>query len=448
MMAPIDATTARTAQEFVNLLAERLSDPASVAEAIRAKPREGAGRAVVHWDPRALADGCPGMALFFGALQGYRPDAPNVAHAYLAAAISSECPSPTDSLFYGVPSVAFAARAVERRPGDYAELLSVADEQVAACAESLLSLDEPRVRSGIAGVPMPIYDVVSGLSGLGRYLLACGEGQRSLTERIMRHLVALTRPVVLRGHSVPGWWTPDSHPEGLFDVGLAHGISGPLALLSIAYEKGIRVQGHERAIRTIVEWLLARRGHDEHGPYWPATISTEHEISPSAAGPPARAGWCYGAPGVSRALFLASRALKEPQWCDAALDTLCSVLRRPPAQQYIHDATMCHGAAGLTRIVHLMARDAVGHAGSDELAAALPGCIANIVARAAPEHPFVWDSQGAWGEDGSYRSDERAHRPGYLDGAAGVALTLHACLEPDEDEAHGSLPWDAALLLR
>ena len=103
--------------------------------------------------------------------------------------------SPSDCLFAGMPSLAFAARSAARRAGEYAKLLSTTDKVVVARAGQILADDEPRVRAGVAGVHMAVYDVIGGLSGLGRYLLACGPEQMDLTTRILRHLVALTRTV-------------------------------------------------------------------------------------------------------------------------------------------------------------------------------------------------------------------------------------------------------------
>ncbi|MGH3852526.1 MAG: hypothetical protein ACRDR6_03320 [Pseudonocardiaceae bacterium] len=76
---------------------------------------------------------------------------------------------------------------------------------------------------------------------------------------MLAYLVDLTKPVPAADQaamSVPGWWTsdaPSGQPPGAFldghaDLGMAHGISGPLALLSLAMRHGIIVDGQVAAI--------------------------------------------------------------------------------------------------------------------------------------------------------------------------------------------------------
>ncbi|WP_371106029.1 MULTISPECIES: lanthionine synthetase LanC family protein [Streptomyces] len=40
-------------------------------------------------------------------------------------------------------------------------------------------------------------------------------------------------------------------------MGLAHGIAGPLALLSLCWTRGLRVPGHDTAVRRIARWLMS-----------------------------------------------------------------------------------------------------------------------------------------------------------------------------------------------
>ena len=64
---------------------------------------------------------------------------------------------------------------------------------------------------------------------------------------------------------LPGWWTPTppqraaTHPPGGYsDHGLAHGITGVLALLSLTLREGLAVPGHREAIEAICACRLAR----------------------------------------------------------------------------------------------------------------------------------------------------------------------------------------------
>lgn len=426
-------------------LAERLADPAALAARVQAAETPELAETRSLWHAQSLADGHAGVGLLFAALAHGESAYAKAAHAHLSAAVTGVRWPAREGLYAGLPAVAFAARTAIARPGEYAALLGKLDDQVALLARRLVEQDAPRVATGAGGARMAGYDVVAGLSGIGRLLLAAGPEHRETTQLVLAHLVALTHSVTEPGgRTVPGWWTgdpillsePDGVPGGHFNAGLAHGIPGPLALLSLAYRAGVRVPGQDQAIRTIAEWLLARRSPDGMG--WPNIVPLEAELAAACGTPPelaeARTGWCYGTPGVARALQLAALALKEPDWnrqAVAAVATVCDRLEGSPA---FGDPTLCHGLAGLTAIVSLMSREPDGC----ELAARIPKLTDTLARAADPVHPFLWPAAAPIGP-------AVVHRPGFLDGAAGAALALHFAANPDAPT--GELPWQAALLL-
>ncbi|MFI6471180.1 lanthionine synthetase C family protein [Streptomyces sp. NPDC050516] len=431
-------------ENLVVELAERLADPAALAARVAAAETPELARTRSLWHAQSLADGHAGVGLLFAALAHGEPGYAKAAHAHLSAAVTGARRPLREGLYAGLPAVAFAARTAVTRPGEYGGLLSQLDAQTSLLARRLVEEDAPRVAAGTAGASMAGYDVVAGLSGLGRLLLAAGPEHRGTTELVLAHLVALTRPVTVPdGGRVPGWWTADpilySEPAGIpgghFNVGLAHGIPGPLALLSLAHRAGVRVPGQEQAIRTIAEWLLARRSPDGAG--WPNVVPMEAESTAAAGGRPelaeARTGWCYGTPGVARALQLAALALKEPEWNREAIGAVAAACR-PGGVPAFGDPTLCHGLAGFATIVSLMAREP----GGSELTVHVAELMDRLVSVADPAHPFLWAAVEPGGSG-------VVHRPGFLDGAAGAALALHFATTPDAPS--GELPWQAALLL-
>ncbi|MFF4187597.1 lanthionine synthetase C family protein [Streptomyces sp. NPDC001691] len=432
-------------ENLVASLAERLADPVALAARVMAAETPELAETRSLWHPQSLADGHAGVGLLFAALAHDEPEYAKAAHAHLTAAVTGVRRPAREGLYAGLPAVAFAARTAITRPGEYAALLAQLDTQAALLARRLVEEDAPRVAAGTAGARMSGYDVVAGLSGLGRLLLAAGPEHRSTTELLLAHLVALTRPVTVPdGRLVPGWWTgdpilisePDGLPGGHFNVGLAHGIPGPLALLSLAHRAGVRVPGQEQAIRTIAEWLLARRSPDGTG--WPNVVPLLAEVEAASGTRPdlaeARTGWCYGTPGVARALQLAALALKEPEWNRQAVAAVAAVCDRPGGAAAFGDPTLCHGLAGFTTIVTLMSREP----GGAELIVHIPKLSQLLASAAELAHPFLWPAS-------STASAAVVHRPGFLDGAAGAALALDFATNPEAQL--GELPWQAALLL-
>jgi hypothetical protein len=248
------------------------------------------------------------------------------------------------------------------------------------------------------------------LTGLGAYLLHRDLGGE-LVRRVLDYLVRLTEAVPARdaaGVDAPGWWTndpPASQPclhGGHADLGMAHGIAGPLALLALAKRRGITVTGHADAIDRICHFLDAWRQPAPAGPWWQqrVTLADLRAGRPSSRGP-GRPSWCYGTPGLARAQQLAAIARADRVRQVAAEHALAGCLADPAQLSRLVDLSLCHGWAGLIATFwYAAADDATGG-----LSAHLPRLVhilidhANAQAASMPE--------------------------GLVDGRAGVALTLH-----------------------
>ncbi|MGW8398012.1 lanthionine synthetase C family protein [Streptomyces lydicus] len=396
--------------------------------------------APLTWSGLTLAEGHAGVALLFAELSHDAPEHRAAAHAHLAAASSGLSKPHIASLYHGAPSLAFAARMSQHSPNDYSKLLDRLDEQVTRQVQYLLTEEDERLDAGRAGVRPSSFDVIAGASGLGRYQLLCEPPQREILSRILSYMVRLAQPVSARGHTVPGWWVPtqptvgSDNPRfarGHFNTGIAHGICGPLILLSLGWEAGVKVPGHAEAISSIVNHLLAYRHDDGH---WPSIIGFDEFVEAIRMQRPDdnTITWCYGTAGVARALYLAGRALGRNDWRQTAIQALCEaldkvLLRQPPE---VTDCTLCHGWAGLLQITSRMAHD------SDDarLFKLLPRLTEPIFAAYDQDLSFGFRYE---------RPNMAPHRAGFLQGAAGIALALHA-------HATGRPPardWDAALLL-
>ncbi|MFF3007954.1 lanthionine synthetase C family protein [Kitasatospora sp. NPDC057940] len=472
----------RTAAEAVESVARLLRDPDRAPRVMAAPGNADPYLGVSPWSATSLGDGYPGIALLFARLarqdRSWRP----VTHAQLSSAVSRlGGGSAADSLYQGAPALAFAVRTAVAGPGDYAGLLAALDRRVAERVHALLTLERARLATGERGPAMAAYDVIGGLAGLGRYLLACGDGQRPLLVAVLEYLVELSRPLRIGGRTVPGWCVPGPpspgadarFPDGHLNLGLAHGVPGPLALLALARREGVVVPGMAEAAHRMAQWLLAHRRHDDEGadgPDWPASLTPGHEHRPGGDrpggvdAPRARAAWCYGTPGVARSLQLAGQAFDEPDWEAAAVRALHAVLDRPRERRGLHDAMLCHGTAGLLQVTARVARDS----GDARLLARLGPLAEEVIAHYEPEAAFAFPCPPPPGAvtpgplppgavtpgplppgaatPGGERPTWARDRAGFLEGAAGVALALVDHLAGGAEEA-GALPWDAALLL-
>jgi len=428
-------------QDAVCLVAERLASPEAVGEiASRESNREPVYGASV-WNPASLSHGLPGTAMLFAVLARSDPAWMTVAHRHIAAAADQLSTNPSNGLFAG-PAALLAV--VQQLPTHYQTLRRNLLRWVAA--DQKRRLDACLSRDA-AGVGWHHYDVINGLGGTARLLLV-DEPDAALAT--LRYLVQLTRPIEVDGTVVPGWWVPSDqqptpedsaqYPRGDFNLGLAHGITGVLAVLSCAAESDVVVPGLDEAANRIAEWLLARRQFDDLGAQWPCRIGWDDEIAPDAApGLLTRAAWCYGTAGVAHTLYRAGRVFGKPAWQSAAASALRELLHRPEGTWLLDGPTICHGYSGLLRIIQRLA----AATGDAEFRSAQDALTRRILTFMDEECPFgfahvVPDSPYGWQHASGQR---RLDIAGLLEGAAGVALVLEGT------DPAPIADWDTALLL-
>jgi hypothetical protein len=141
---------------------------------------------------------------------------------------------------------------------------------------------------------------------------------------------------------------------------------------------------------------------------------------------------------VAAALHVAGSALGEPEWTGHALDALRAALARQEAALALDGPTLCHGYAGLLAVyAEVGSGDPVLRAGAARL-------VATVLGFADEDAPFVFPHWMRYprGSAPPGRSCTTADVPGLLEGAAGVAATLHTVTRGGEPA------WDRCLGLR
>ncbi|WP_291410165.1 lanthionine synthetase C family protein [Actinophytocola sp.] len=302
---------------------------------------------------QSLAQGAAGVALLHieRALAGV--GSWSTAHAWVSTATARGISAADDtSLYLGAPALSFILHAAEadhvRR---YDRALSTVDSGVAALAHRRVDAAVARAQCGEATTFVE-YDLFSGLAGIGQLLLRHAPGTDALG-RILDYLVRLTTP---RADGLPGWWVsrdPDSTlptPGGHANHGVAHGISGVLALLGTALRHGVTVDGHRDAIATISTHLDAWRHDEEPGSWWPEWITRgEQRTGRSRQRGPFRPSWCYGTPGIARAQQIAAIATGDAARQRMAEHAIAACLFDAGQLSGITDHGLCHAGPGCTR---------------------------------------------------------------------------------------------------
>jgi lantibiotic biosynthesis protein len=432
------ATLRDRAASVVADVAGRLADQAgtiATASAPENDDRFYPGQPHSPWAPESLGNGHAGIALLFAELAAGSGDTHSrgLAHAQLRAAANGALPTGA-GLYRGAAGLGFSVAAFARQVGGYATTLNAIDTVVDQRVDKIVAEEDKRLRNRNGGTRFDAYDVITGLSGMGAYLLHRGAPARDTLRTVLAYLVRLTGSTTeVDGQTVRGWCVDhgprrDERAPHL-NLGMAHGISGPLALLALAHRAGIHVPGDEQAIEHIAGVLLDLRRHDAAGPYWPSFLFQDG----SGTQPPERGrdAWCYGALGMARSLQLAAGALGRDDWSRVAGAAARGALSNATDAR-VGDASLCHGWAGILQLAWQIRQDdpgAVPTALMDRLAAA-------VLDQYAPEVPFGFRYDvipGVFGPD----------RPAILDGAAGVALALHTYAS--DTAPHTG--WDRVLLV-
>lgn len=400
-----DALPLRAAAAVADELSEALEVPPPPESG------NGYGPSSPRWRDQSLSKGAAGVAVLHGIRARDGLGGGDSMHAWLARATREDLSAGRGAgLWFGAPAVAFAIATAA--PRQYPRAMTSLDAGVASLVHARLEAALARM-TAMVRPSLSEFDLVRGLTGLGAYLLH-RDPYGDLVRRVLAYLVRLTEPIPAddaAGLSAPGWWTKDipaGSPDpalgaGHANLGMAHGISGPLALLALAMRRGVVVAGHAAAIDRICQWLDAWRHETPTGPWWPERVTlAELRIGRSVQGGPARPSWCYGIPGLARAQQLAGLAVRDLARQEAAEHTLSRCLSDPAQLDRIIDPALCHGWAGLIATAWCADADAR----SPDIGARLPHLLDTLLDHA--------------------RDAPLGRLPGLIEGSAGIALTLHS----------------------
>ncbi len=333
----------------------------------------------------------------------------------------AHCTSDTDArvkpeaLFSGFVGIGTALDALDERTDD-------------GDSDDLRELDQYLLAS-VSPRPWPLhFDVINGLSGVGVYAAQRSryDSGRALLREVARSLRELaevdergcrwfTRPELLSDHQ------RGIYPGGQYNLGVAHGVPGPLAILATAHALGLDADANLAALAGGLRWLMSHVERDCSIPY---------AVGPNQRANQSRYAWCYGTPGIAGTLSMIGALAPVTGASEIAEAMLHATTRLDPAAFGVFDAGLCHGSAGIA----LIYARAWHRADRPELAAAAVSWLDYTLR-------LRRDGLGCAGYLAHQGADKWAPESGVLTGSAGIALSLLALatdVEPD---------WDWLLLL-
>ncbi|GAB4034271.1 lanthionine synthetase C family protein [Spirosoma gilvum] len=302
--------------------------------------------------------------------------------------------------------------------------------------QGLLSVDEIDPQDILAGLDEPLFEVSmdflragdfdylhGGLSACLYYL------ERSPTPALAHYIDQLVQQLSDMAVRYPNgditWaYQDDNLPSALYNLGLSHGTSSIIAILSLLYERGYARPRCAELILGSLQWVWNQRNHKGISVF-SNFAGPEHLNSES------RLAWCYGDLGIANTLWMAGSILRLPIWQTRAYEVMLKAsLRRTPIETMIKDAVICHGSAGSAYQFRKFAK----RTQHPQLTQAAEFWLQELVTYILPEDQDDIFLRYAT-EAGQYVSER-----GLLDGTAGVGLVLLG-------ELGAPTTWDRFLLL-
>ncbi|WP_157823837.1 lanthionine synthetase C family protein [Melittangium boletus] len=362
-----------------------------------------------------LIAGHTGYALFFeAAARALAPKWIDLAARSLqrAAALFTRRTPPPLSLHEGLAGMGWAAAHLSARYPD----LDV--EELCVWVDESLEVELNR-----SPWPHPC-DIRDGLAGMGLY--AAKRMPHPNGRRLLAQAVDRAREVAEHSASGASWRMPRGRwslygkdaqfPQGLYTLGLAHGIPGALCLLSLAHAHGVSLDVTRPLLEEGFRWV-AHRAEPGH-PRFPHYMHGLEHVTDE------RFSWCVGNPGITAALWWAARTWKDPHWEARTLEWATRVaveaLERPPSLS----ANLCCGTAGTA---HLYVR----------LYQATGVSVFGEAAQRWIEHTLSLRQPGQGPGGYCFEQDPSSPLTDVQFGAAGIALMLLAAAtdqSPDWDE--------------
>ncbi|NGX37298.1 MAG: Nisin biosynthesis protein NisC [Chlamydiae bacterium] len=428
---------------LIHEIAMRMKNPSQIIEQICKPSNQNPSTDQSPWGALSLSHGYPGILLFFATLDDCYPNErwDEMSHQYvlkIKEAIEAEGVS-DPSLFGGLAGICVAIDRASKRKTRYLRLLTTLNQHLIKQINAFLF---PTLREKIRlGLParMEFYDLISGISGIGAYLITQTDSAEAFDclKELLSLAIGLTRDIQIGSHCIPGWYVPShyqflekdrlEYPKGNFNLGMAHGVTGMLALLSTAQIQGISIQGQKEAIEKISAWIIAKKQVDAEHIYWPTRVNFEEEMDEkSSSSQQAPAAWCYGSAGIARCLYLAAKALNDKAVKDLSVSAFQSVFTRAPGSWILRAPSFCHGNAGVLTLATMMAHDT----GSDELKGWIPKIRQQILSAYHPDFHFGFkDLEPIFKENFTLNQDEpfkmvQVEKAGLLDGVSGILLSL------------------------
>ncbi|CDR66325.1 lanthionine synthetase C family protein [Staphylococcus schweitzeri] len=363
-----------------------------------------------YFEPVTLSHGIPGLILFLDAYQkSFNINTEYIVHKYvmkLAPYLQNH--QYNNSLFGGLSGIAFSMDIASQNGRNYQNILNNIDDVIVNEIENKLDqiLQEPL---------NPLnYDTISGLAGIGRYLLnridVSGTNVRTL-KRILTYFKEIQ-------YSQNSWVVPQESQflesdknyftQGNINLGLAHGVLGPMSLFALCMIKGITIENHQHILKDMYKFIMDKKFCSNYR--W---LQRYDLISERNHFNFIRNGWCYGNTGVMTTMFLIGQALQDEEIIQMSKKVMLQVIN--DKEENLISPTICHGLSSQILMLTIMNL----HFELDEVSDYITELTNKLISHYKEDHlvNFIDINENKQGEF-------KSGKVGLLEGEIGVYLSL------------------------
>lgn len=375
----------------------------------------------VIWCPISFANGYPSILLLIGELMNIDSieEWENIAHEYVMK-INDQLEDSFyhSSLYTGFTGIATGIYSISLNGSRYKNIL-----------KDLNTLIVNYTKECLSGISIDYdtkdyyYDTITGLSGILRYLIEIKSesGVEGIMKNILDYFVLLCGDKNCNRGNIPRYLVKnklmDANESGneIINMGLAHGIAGVMISMSLALKNGIEVTGQREAIENLLTVYKDSKNDDGKRITWPGQLLYEDFINLKNNKKSERASWCYGVPGIARAIYVSSRIINDEEGIKLSLQALRAQAVCELDEYGLNSPTICHGYSAPLIVNELMYRD------TEELIFKE----ANIkIAKRILDYYDKDNIIGFKNIEGKNNEIKETDNMGFLTGVTGVLLTL------------------------
>ncbi|MDP3929604.1 MAG: lanthionine synthetase C family protein [Bacteroidota bacterium] len=261
------------------------------------------------------------------------------------------------------------------------------------------------------------YDFLHGGLGVSMYLL------NSNSSKINSIVDCLLSTAKIIDNETVAWKSLNNKGAMEYNLGLSHGIPSIIVFLSKCIINGVDMKRCSTFLLKTIRFIENHKLINNKSKYSYTTDGKNFS----------RLAWCYGDLGVARSFFIASKAMKNDSLYFKSISLMQHISKRIDLKEnYVVDASLCHGAAGIAHIFNLFHKDT----NIIEFKELTDYWIDKVIELGNHEDGNV--GYKTWyGTDTGWRDEI-----GFLEGLSGIGIVLNSYLYPNKESK-----WSRFLLL-